>query len=316
MEPCATPHLFSPLTPQEPTLRFLSVQIKYGPWREALMVSWRSGVRALPGGAKSLQQASVDVRAKFLVKVLRDMCARMQGKDDKAWVASLGRGVSHVSGPLATLNRLRILRPSPGKHLMLGMGQGSKRRLCSGVREFQVAAGKLRTFVKLADEAIVPKAPRSCRDWVDEHFRLDAIFTKHAAFPPKKYMRNWVIRALLLASMARDGVQGLTGSDSISTAAFSKAFPDSKGWMARLSQKGSNGSLHEFCQSIGYTGDLELLSAFTCLLLTKDVRKNPAWLQKHGGSLRRRMTSHAATAGLDKLPALCVREESSAWSGA
>ena len=306
----------TPLIPQEPTLRLLSVQLKYGPWREALMASWRSGVRALPGGAKSLQQARVDARAKFLVKVLRDMCASMEGKDDKAWVASLGRGVSHIGGPLATLNRLKILRPSSGKHLVLGVGKGSKRRLCSGVQECQVAAGKLRTCVKLADETIVPKAPRSCRGWVDEHFRLDAIFTKHAAFPPKKYLRNWVIRALLVASMARDGVQGLTGSDSISTAAFCKAFPDSKGWMALLSQKGSNGSLREFCQSIGYKGDLELLSAFTCLLLTKDMRKNPAWLQKHCRSLQRRMTTHVATVGMDKLPALCVREESAARSGA
>ena len=274
------------------------------------MKCWCAGVRALPGGDKSLQQATVDWRAKFLVQVLRGMCVSMVGTDDKAWVASLGRGVSHVGGPLATLNRLKILRRSSGKHLVLGAGKGSKRRLCSGVRELQAAATKLRASVKLADATLVSKAPRTCQEWVQEHFRLHAVFTKHKAFPPKKYLRNWVIRALLLASMAREDVQGLTGSGLISTAAFSRAFPDSKGWIAKLAQKGSNSTLKEFCASLGYDGDLELLAAFTCLLLTKDLRKNPAWFEKHTVSLRRRMMKGAADDGLHKLPALCVLEES------
>jgi len=293
---------------QEPTLRLVSVQLKYAPWREALMAAWRSGVRALPGGGKSLQQATANVRARFFVKVLRDMCANMVGMDDQAWVASLGHSVSHVSGPLATLNRLGILRPTSKQGLALGMGKGSRRRLCSGVRELRAAAAKLGAYSKLSQETSVPKAPRTYQDWVDEHFRLDAIFTEHKVFPPKKHLRKCVIRGLLLASMARDGVRGLTGADSISTTAFCKTCPDSKWWIAKLVQKGSSRKLRDFCDSIGYTGEVELLTGFTCLLFAKVVRKHPGWLQKHGRSLRRSMEVHFATGGWYMLPALWVWE--------
>ena len=54
---------------------------------------------------------------------------------------------------------------------------------------------------------------------------MNEVFSKHQMFPPNKYLRNFVIRALLLAVMARDGVRRLKGAEFISTKTFAQASP-------------------------------------------------------------------------------------------
>ena len=138
---------------------------------------------------------------------------------------------------------------------------------------------------------------------------MNEVFSKHQMFPPNKYLRNFVIRALLLAVMARDGVRRLKGAEFISTKTFAQASPDSNVWLSKLPRKGTNQSLQAFCDDLGYDGNVELLSMFTCLLLTPALWKNPAWFSERRVVLKRRMVQQFQQIGLFKLPALCVTEE-------
>ena len=139
---------------------------------------------------------------------------------------------------------------------------------------------------------------------------LDAKFQEHGVFAPRSYMRNWLVRGILLAAMARDGVEQLTSPQDVTLPDFTKSNPDSSSWMKKLQVKGHGGSLKAFFETIGYQGAPELCSMHLCLLLTKAMRKEPKWFRTHCRALRARMSgSGQLKLGLMKLPALCVKEE-------
>ena len=60
-------------------------------------------------GFRRSGEVSDIVRANLLLDALCDTCYDMDGVDDNDWVESLGKSISHASGPLATLHRLGIL---------------------------------------------------------------------------------------------------------------------------------------------------------------------------------------------------------------
>ena len=241
-------------------MRLISIQMKYQAWRDLLMKAWRLF------GRSGVSHQSVSSRARALLRMLKYVCQKMDGVEEHGWAASLGRNISHVNGPIAVLLRLGVLKnvqkpkqAAKGQHfLKLGLQKSVRRRLCKGWSEKATALSKISTMVRLADDVHVSHAPRTCADWVRAFGSLDAKFQEHRTFPPRSYMRHWLIRGVLLAAMARDGVEQLTSPQDVSLPDFMKSNPDSSSWVKKLQVKGHGGSAKAFFDTIGYQGAPEL----------------------------------------------------------
>ena len=84
---------------QEPTLRLVSILLKYGPWRDALFRSYKKVKREF--GRQGVQD-----RAQFILEILEETCRAMDGIVPDAWIDNLGHNMSHCSGPVPTLTLL------------------------------------------------------------------------------------------------------------------------------------------------------------------------------------------------------------------
>ena len=219
---------------EEPTLRLISIMLKYKPWRTRLLRAWKQ----LASKPKSGRQ-SVSSRASALLRALCKLCVDMDRRQDvRVLGANLGRGVARAAGPLALLNRLGVLKNVQDHNksvstLMLGGGEELRaKRVCQGVWERKDAMGKLRRWVRLADALGDPVAVRTCKEWVQAHQKCLAKFREARVLLGKdSYVKNFLIRAWLLAGMHRGSVRRLGGTQTIKTRAFAKAFPDSKKWI-------------------------------------------------------------------------------------
>ena len=81
--------------------------MKYGPWKVALIDAWKAS-KEFCGVAVSRRPRDRAVR---LLCVLRRMrSARNALEDDKPWVASVGKNVSHCSGALAVCLTLGVIK--------------------------------------------------------------------------------------------------------------------------------------------------------------------------------------------------------------
>ena len=152
-------------------------------------------------------------------------------------------------------------------------------------------------------------APHTCEGWVSEHARVNQIFQDHRTFSDKSYMRNFVIRGLMLAAMAAAGIPKLTGAAKINAHTFASSFPDQRCWIRTLSDDATCATLAQFAAGLGYDGRPELLTMFLCLLLARSMRVNPAWLLARRSRLSKAMVSQHDRHGLFRLPALCVQDE-------
>ena len=173
-------------------MRLLSMHIKFGHWKRDLVIAWRDvcGVSALRccSGRHDPEHA----RAVHLLRVLRHMCkARHDAEGDGPWVASVGKNVTHCTGPLAICLSLGVIKKLGAKKgskatdvsgfrrfarrgvLRLGV-HGHPYRLCS-LQEGIVAVKRLRTWVVLADRIGTTVAPRTCRQWISAYKRMHGI---------------------------------------------------------------------------------------------------------------------------------------------
>ena len=161
MKPCS-----ARVRGQEPALRIISIQLKYGPWRDALVVAWK---RHCKDGEGVIGRAG---RAAFIVKLLKHVCQAMHMASLDAWVDNLGLNIGYVAGPVPTLHRLGILKAVAGKR---GRGvlcyskerRGRAKRLCVGFDEHARARALVGKFIDLSDAVGDVKAPRTCREWVE-----------------------------------------------------------------------------------------------------------------------------------------------------
>ena len=213
--------------------------------------------------------------SEFLLRALSLACKRMDGYDDKVWEESLGRNVSRVCGPLATLSRLGVLRK--GGCLRLARSPPFTRSVCSGVQERSVAIAQLMFWRRLARACAVSlRAPRSCEAWVEEFERLQVLFQEHGLLQRGNYLRCYVSRALLLAEMHRCRVRRLSGPDRVLTKVFFATCLDEKMWQNKMQRPGKTSTLAEFFRDVRYDGRPELFSMFTCLLLCEPMRQSLA----------------------------------------
>ena len=252
-------------------------------------------------------------RAEILLSALLLVCQRMVGVSDQDFVENLGRNISHVNGPIATLTRLGIVSKGSGVHGVRLASCPTPRRLCSNARERRKALGHLSLWVRLSDDLIAAPC-RTCHQWVQEQERLLEVMRMHGVFQRSGscYMRRWLIRGVMLAAMARAGVWRLVGAKHIRVQEFCRAFPDQGGWFRKLCNNRTcrdplSETLQDFFDSLNYDGRPELFSMHACLLMSPEMRKvNPEWLKHYSDELRQAMMPPGFP--LKRLPALCVRD--------
>ena len=156
---------------QEPTLRIVSILLKYGPWRDALLAAFKKIQAARCG---RLGELDVEARAELILDILIATCEAMGGVIPTAWIEHLGHNVSHCAGPVPFLTSLRVLRPA-GRCGRLGVKKflfGKQRRwkrVCRGKIERAQALQRIARYVKVADEVGDLQAPKTCQDWVESN---------------------------------------------------------------------------------------------------------------------------------------------------
>ena len=158
----------------------LGLHLKYKPWIEAFQEEWsclQSRKRLREKHLEGSGRLGVRLRVTRLLQALKGTCRAMKGVDWKAWSSTVGRSISHVSGPLAICQALGVLKKVPKTRVpkthvpktRVGLELGSSKqcfRLCS-LGESCVAAARLSRWVKAADAVAEYAAPRTCKQWMD-----------------------------------------------------------------------------------------------------------------------------------------------------
>ena len=107
----------------------------------------------------------------------------MNGVDDSPWSSMLGCNVSHLSGPLPTLHRLKLIEQAgsaSGTRKALVLGK-QRKLLRSGVQATTQATDKVANWVRAAEEAfgILIRAPATCTEWLATSVKLVAALKRN-----------------------------------------------------------------------------------------------------------------------------------------
>ena len=301
---------------QEPSMEFLDIQSKYGPCRDALVQVFRSKVSSSKvmheyepvskSGLEALEfkyGADRLPRAQHLLAVLRRTVSEVDGKDLSCWVTNCGRNVSHHSGFVPMLLRLKVLRKVRKSTVpSLDLGSATGRRYQLRTDNLLQALDCLCQVIRLADavQVKVPSSvpgPRSCSAWVQSFHDLTHV-VKECSCPGmrnvKKYLTLWTIRAMLLRRMYASGVSRLALDDSL-WSDFAKTFPDQKNMLSKIlaSRAGRQAEKGLTCrvalERSLYKGPPELMTMYLCFLGAADRTSTP-FLSKHQakmGKMRR-----------------------------
>ena len=153
---------------QEPTLRWVILGLKFGPWRWECLAQWR----ALRSRGVKRRRAAMLVEA--LAGTFRIMCEQKQKCE--VWTLNIGHGQCHVNGPLALLHRLGLLRAAKAHHHgALQTPSGKWKRLTQ-------STGQMDKWIAIADEVgELGSAPRTCKKWVSMHKQVRDSIVKHKA---------------------------------------------------------------------------------------------------------------------------------------
>ena len=147
-------------------MRWLALALKYGPWRLEFLKQWQQlRSRGVRGGRVALLALALDA-------TFRAMC---RDESCDAWICNVGFQQSHVSGPVPLFHHLGMLasasKDEPGA---VKVRNGKWKRLTCANAHVQ-----LEKWVALADEVGHRAAPRTCRQWVDEHVLLHNTVVRH-----------------------------------------------------------------------------------------------------------------------------------------
>ena len=279
---------------KEPAIEPLVIQLKYGPWRAALLNAWAD--TQLPSSS-ALQQCpeSSAHRAQTLLQVLT-LAARHVSKEgvSKAWTRHAGRGVARHSGGAPVLRHLGVLIASS-----VGMSFSSQHkgedsdsedqeeslwRSPQTKEEMDIALGKLERFITGWDKVrgAFTTAPTTCEAWCENLHRGLASLKALASPVPRlprpascvqgekdKYTTLWTFRACMLLRMHQEGVSKLrVGSIPLRT--FCRMNPDENENILRIVNANRKSiittqDLMRFCGVSGVRRP-ELLSAELCLV--------------------------------------------------
>ena len=155
----------SRLSLQEPTMRIISLLLKYGYWRDALRNAFYAVLEQWPGhrGVVSLR-----ARAEFCLEVLRKLCVTMSGVVSKPWIDNVGYNIGFCSGPVPFLTKTVavIKSTTQANTLRFGLGYDWK-ELRTSAADTEKSLKKIERLVTIGDVVAKQPAPRTCQEWID-----------------------------------------------------------------------------------------------------------------------------------------------------
>lgn len=257
----------------EPAFEVLSVLGKYGPWKDKLLAAWLRSGRPRKG------ELPLERRAAIISGVLRSACQDMSGEHLADWVQNCGRSVTHHSGFLPMLVRLRLIRPSLRGELVLGVN--GARYAFNGKESSVQVSESLGCLAGACDDLqdILAEPPRTGAQWLSMYKQYCAALTRHQV--PRmgltgvaRYLLPWTFRVMCISRMRTQGIGSLTACGMTLTT-FSSMFPDQGQWIkrARALTPPKKRTVEGLIQILGYTGPVELLTMYLCLCQDQALRK-------------------------------------------
>ena len=279
----------------EPVLEFVSILSKYGPFKDSLYAAWRNDCKG-----KRWQSRVLRIIGKACVAFSNLSCEQIE-----PWITHCGRNVSHHMGPLPLCRRLRVLVSCSrtSKHALI-MGKDTRPvRLAMSFQEKAIACRKLesvRKFMCAIAESRRRGVVRTCSQWCQ--FTREALSAMKVHKPPaltkgSGYTKLWFIRSLLIAS----GTQQLQVKDT-SVEQFCVAFPDARCWLSIFPKKQL---MTKAMAEVGYSGRPELFTMFLCMVGSKGMNFDLAWLQSHLEDFKALQQAVGQEANLTPTPCFC-----------
>ena len=249
----------------------ISIQLKYGPWRDALLDAWRQ--RGKPAAecieVKALMDKGLHERASRLHSMLMlTMGLMAKRKVSEAWSSNCFRTVGRHSSPEMVLHHLGLLVKDSS-------GEDGTWLPAKSPHQVEVSTQKLMKVIwawTIVRKEIC-KAPRSCHEWLSfQRSAFKELKKKIKVDIPRLPMRGehacvrmWTLRTLMLMLMAQEGVQKLVVDNKITAWKFCSMCPDQNGHVRKLHYHSRPSIVQDFLEKCGFgDGPPELFSCVTC----------------------------------------------------
>ena len=263
-----------------PATEGISIQLKYRPWKDALLAAWvAEGRPEATTMFLSLENRTLQQDARVLRSVLARAVRSINEKPvSQAWSSNCSRAVGRHSSPQMVLRHLGLLEPEGP----LCFGQNDDTvphslgswRLTTAPEEVRGCTRKLAKFMIgwSGILAAIPQAPRTCSQWQqaqkEAYSNLRALRFSVPRLPTKgenDHVSMWTVRTYLLTIMAKEGIQRLKVDADMWTLAFCKMNPDENQHLTRMCWSFRPKSVMELLEVCGCSGlRPELFSMVAC----------------------------------------------------
>jgi hypothetical protein len=195
-------------------------------------------------------------------------CKKICRHDRSFWMSEVNRGVSHHSGWLPLLLRGGFLKKCKrGKLQFSGSGRYS-------VVPFKKShVGVLRSMGTMCAIVQGHSVPRTLAEWAALVKAITIEARKRGAMPQpaNRYTFLWFLRTYWIAEMRlQSKTAWLQCKKTDQSRVLAQAFPDSSGWLPRLTVRYEL-SVLALTRLLRYDGPLEYLTMFLCVLGCKEL---------------------------------------------
>ena len=217
-------HVLKAVSKGEPAMEPIVIQLKYGPWRSAVVRAWRADADRVQCPASH----NIKSRAQSLLRVLVQAAKMVNKKGvSKWWAQNAGRNVSWHAGGVMVLHGLGVLIAQPvGSQGMTfqredkddeDKTQTTQWRVAQTLLEVGAAVDKLKLFIHAWDNihCIFTAAPTTIQGWSNQMTKawntLQSLPSAtpqlpHGSKQKYKYTSLWTFRGCMLLRMHQAGI--------------------------------------------------------------------------------------------------------------
>ena len=258
----------------EPALEMISIQLKYEPWRQALLACWREVGK--PGGAldvAGLKDPDLHARASRLHAVLTPTIRYMSKTQVvEVWSSNCSRTVGRHSSPQMVLHHLGLLQK--GGSLAFEQGSEGSWRLASSKQEVESSVKKLMKLILgwCTVRKVIRRAPKTCTEWCKLQRSAFMALKKLKVPIPRldvskghQYVLAWTLRTLMLMLMEKQGVKAARVDKKMTAWGFCSMCPDQQSYLKKMYFAIRPASVSDFLRQCGCEGMRpELFSCLVC----------------------------------------------------
>ena len=266
-------------------------------WRDGLAAGWKAlpqkekdALRLMssvdPETSEASESAELVAGAKVVRKVALHAVRVAIKRDRSFWKSHVNMNVSHVSGWLPLTLRMRIL------HRVSPKATSGELFKVDGIVKYRAGQVSDLDLLKLADHARLAmairslKPPRSLADYRHSVQHLSStcgtLDDIGALGDAGSYGFLWATRAITIAEMRANGIDGLKVDSATTATSLSAMFPDMADWASRHAAathgKQPISTVRQLVRRVQWAGPVELLTCFLCVISNDQVLNMPASL--------------------------------------